>query len=138
MTRRVGLTPLVTLLVVLAACGGGEDAGTPVTSTPPGFVVSGYVHAGPTCPVVHTPPDPACADRPVEDAVVRVVDADGGFVAEIQTGEDGTFSVVLPSGSYTFVPQPVEGLIGTAAEVDVVVGGGPVDGVDIAYDTGIR
>ena len=96
------------------------------------------MHAGPTCPVVGDPPDPACDDRPVEDAVLLVEDASGALVARIQTGEDGTFHVVLPEGTYHLVPQPVEGLLGTAPAQDLVVADGPVDGIDVAYDTGIR
>lgn len=137
MNRRT-LGSLVLVLGV-AACAEAADPGTSaVTSTPRGFVVSGYVHAGPVCPVQQAPPDPDCADRPVEDAVIDVEAAGGVWVARIQTGEDGTFSVVLPPGTYTFVPQPVEGFMGTAPEQDVVVVDGNVDGVDIPYDTGIR
>ncbi|HSG77958.1 MAG TPA: hypothetical protein VLD62_00130 [Acidimicrobiia bacterium] len=128
---------VLVLLAGVVACGGPSDGGS-VTSTPPGFVVSGYVHAGPVCPVERTPPDPACADRPVEDAVIEVETADGTWVARIQTGEDGTFSVVLPPAAYTFSPQPVEGLMGTAPEAEVVVIDADLAGVDIAYDTGIR
>lgn len=125
--------------VLVGACGGeGDVATTTETSTPQGFFVSGLVHAGPVCPVVTDPPDPACADRPVEDAVILVEDSAGVVVSTIGTGVDGTFIVILPPGAYTFVPQPVEGLMGTASEQDVLVVDGPVDGLDFAYDTGIR
>lgn len=122
------------LLIVLAAC--GDDAST-TTTTSPGFAVSGYAHAGPQCPVETTPPDPACADRPVVGAMIRFVDAAGVVVAEAITATDGTFTLELPAGDYTLVAQPVEGIVGTPPPVDVTVAG-PVEGIDLAYDTGIR
>jgi len=119
--------------IVLAACSTGPAA----TTTLPSHPVSGYAHAGPTCPVERTPPDPACADRPVAGAHIEVLDATREPVAEIETAEDGTFTITLPVGLYTFVPQPVDGLLGTPGEFVVVVDV-PVTGVDVSYDTGIR
>jgi hypothetical protein len=124
---RVGLAIVVS--VVLAAC--GDDSSSTVS-------VSGYAHAGPMCPVASIPADPACADRPVEDAVMLVRNSSGVVIAEPRSGVDGTFVVELSPGSYTFMPQPVEGLMGTAPEQEVVVGTTPVTGLDFAYDTGIR
>ena len=131
------LPPTLALLVILAACGGNGTADTTTTAAI-GFPVSGYAHAGPVCPVEQSPPDPACADRPVSDALIVVQDRSGGRVAEVRTTAGGTFSVVLPPGEYTLIPQPVEGLLGTAAAQDVVVETGPVEGIDFSYDTGIR
>lgn len=133
------LGAVLTLVVLFGGCGDAPGtATTSPTSTPQGFLVSGYVHAGPVCPVAQNPPDPACDDRPVSDAILLVEDPSGDLVSTITTGVDGTFVVILPSGSYTLVPQAVEGLMGTAPPVDVEVVDGPVGGVDIAYDTGIR
>lgn len=128
------------LLLLVAACGDAAtgDTTTTPTSTPQGLAVSGWVHAGPTCPVVQTPPDPACDDRPVGDAVIVIEDASGAEVARVATGVDGTFLITLPPGIYTFVPQSVEGLLGTAPEQGVVVVDAAVTGLDFAYDTGIR
>jgi hypothetical protein len=119
----------VVLLIGLGACGGEPT---------PRVTVSGYVHAGPMCPVESIPPDPACADRAVEGAVILVRNSAGVVIAEPLSEADGTFMVDLAAGIYTFLPQPVEGLMGTAAEQDVVVGTIPVIGLDFAYDTGIR
>ncbi len=121
------LAAVVVVGIVIAACGGrAVDR----------FPVEGFVHAGPTCPIESDPPDPACADRPVPDAVLVVVDAAGGEVASLRTDPDGRFRVELPAGTFTIVPQPVEGLLGTPGDVSITV---PVDGrIDIAYDTGIR
>lgn len=126
---------LVTILLFVAACAGStEDA----TTTLVGYAVSGYVHAGPVCPVVQDPPDPACADRSVEGAVIVVEDASRAEVGRVVTSADGTFAITLAPGAYTLVPQPVEGLLGTAESQEVVVADGPVTGIDFAYDTGIR
>jgi hypothetical protein len=99
----------------------------------------GVVVAGPTCAVVIDPPDPDCADRPVAGAVLVILDANGDEVARVTSAADGTFTVALAPGAYRLVPQPVEGLMGTAPELDVLVEmGEPPGELAIAYDTGIR
>jgi len=131
---------IVALLGVAAVSGCGtqpDGTGTP-TTIGPGYAASGYVHAGPTCPVEEDPPDPDCGDRPVAGAVLLVRTATGVVIAEITTDNDGAFTVTLPPGSYTLVPQPVEGLMGRAAEQDFQVVDGPLTGIDVSYDTGIR
>lgn len=101
--------------------------------------VRGTVIAGPTCPVVSDPPDPDCADRPVAGAVLVIVDGTGGEVARVTSAEDGSFAVALAPGSYRVVPQPVDGLMGIAAEVEIRVEVGEPSGeLVVAYDTGIR
>ena len=124
---RVGLA--IVVMVALAAC--ADDSSSTVS-------VSGYVHAGPMCPVETIPFDPACDDRPVENAVILIRNSAGVVVAEPRSGADGNFVVELTPGSYTFIPQPVESLMGTAPEQEVVVGTTTVTGLDFAYDTGIR
>lgn len=119
----------VALAAVVVAC-------TPAVATQ---TVSGVVVAGPTCPVVTDPPDPACEDRPVAGARIVVKDADGDEVAIAVSEEEGAFSVELEPGRYELVAQPMEGLLGTAPPVSVVV----VEGTDsepltLVYDTGIR
>lgn len=135
MTMKTLAALAVSLAIVATGCAAGGSAST--TAPGPVFAVVGHVHAGPTCPVVQLPPDPACDDRPVAGAVIDVADASGAVVAEAVTAQDGTFSVLLAAGEYTLIPQPVEGLLGTAAEQALTVDG-PVDGLDLAYDTGIR
>jgi len=101
--------------------------------------VHGVATAGPTCPVVTEPPDPACADRPVAGAVLVVTNLTGKEITRVVTDADGRFSVDLAPGAYRLVPQPVAGLMGTAAPVDLTVEvGAPGDDLQISYDTGIR
>ena len=101
--------------------------------------ITGVVTAGPVCPVVTEPPDPACEDRPVAGAEIVVRNASGETIARARTREDGTFSVPVVAGRYELVPQPVEGLLGTAAAIEVTVEEGvPGEPIEISYDTGIR
>jgi hypothetical protein len=103
--------------------------------------IVGRAVAGPMCPVAQEPPDPACADRPVDGAVVVVLDAAGVRVAEVTTAPDGTFVAAVPQGgTYTVEAQPVGGVMGTPGPVTIAVpdGGGAWARVDLGYDTGIR
>lgn len=98
--------------------------------------IRGIASAGPVCPVVR-PNDPNCADRPVAGATVHVIDATGTEVATLETDATGSFTVTLPPGRYRIVPDPVDGMMGTAGPVEVTVGAG-LAFVQLAYDTGIR
>ena len=101
--------------------------------------VRGSVSAGPTCPVVTDPPDPDCADRPVVGAVLVITDPDDVEIARVTSGANGEFSVDLPSGAYRLVPQPVDGLMGTAAPIEFgVEAESPPTELLVSYDTGIR
>ena len=100
--------------------------------------IRGLATAGPVCPVERVPPDPACAPRPVVGAKLVIRDASGSEVAKIETGPDGAFFIELKPGEYVVEPQPVEGLMGTAAPQHASVGEGNATVVQLDYDTGIR
>ncbi|MDQ5839580.1 MAG: carboxypeptidase-like regulatory domain-containing protein [Chloroflexota bacterium] len=113
-----------------------EESGDPI---PAESGVSGTVTAGPTCPVVTDPPDPSCADRPVEGAVLVVTTLAGVEVDWTTSDAEGRFALSLAPGHYRLEPQPVEGLMGTAAPVEFTVDpGAPALDLVIGYDTGIR
>ena len=113
-----------------------EESGDPL---PAESGVSGTVTAGPTCPVVTDPPDPSCADRPVAGAVLVVTTLAGVEVDRTTSDAEGRFALSLPPGTYRLEPQPVEGLMGTAAPVEFTVEpGAPALDLVIGYDTGIR
>jgi hypothetical protein len=113
-----------------------EESGDPL---PADSGVSGMVTAGPICPVVTDPPDPSCADRPVEGAVLVVTTLTGVEVDRTTSDAKGRFALSLAPGTYRLEPQPVEGLMGTAAPVEFTVEpGAPALDLAIGYDTGIR
>jgi hypothetical protein len=113
-----------------------EESGDPL---PTDSGISGIVTAGPTCPVVTDPPDPSCADRRVEGAVLVVTTLAGMEVDRTTSDVDGRYALRLPPGMYRLEPQPVEGLMGTAEPVEFTVEpGAPALDLVIGYDTGIR
>jgi hypothetical protein len=123
------LTLFAIVLGMLVACQPAESE----------LTLRGLALAGPVCPVVTDPPDPACEDRPVSGAEIVILNEAGKEVARVRTGDDGTFSTPVVAGRYELVPQPVEGLMGTAAPIEVVVADGQDPDVAlIGYDTGIR
>ncbi|NNC91634.1 MAG: carboxypeptidase regulatory-like domain-containing protein [Acidimicrobiia bacterium] len=113
------------------------DAATTTTVPVDTQRVAGYVHAGPTCPVVRFPPDPACDDLPVAGAVLVVTTEAGKELGRVESDVTGRFELGLPAGTYSLVPRPYDGLLGTAPAQDFVVEARPVE-LDVAYDTGIR
>jgi hypothetical protein len=135
-SRRPILT-LVTWLVV----GLGSVACNGPAATPPGAPdtgISGTATAGPVCPVERNPPDPSCAPRPVVGATIVIRDGSGAQVAVAISKADGTYFVALPPGAYVVDPQPVQGLMGTAAQQQATVTTGSITDVPLDYDTGIR
>lgn len=100
--------------------------------------IGGAVTAGPVCPVEKNPPDPSCAPRPVDGAVLIVGNASGAQVARVTTAPDGTYFAELPAGFYVVTPQPENGLFGTPGPQSVTVSDGASVRLDLAYDTGIR
>ena len=100
--------------------------------------IGGVVTAGPVCPVEKNPPDPRCAPRPVDGAILVVRNAAGTEVARVTTTADGTFFAELPGGFYVVMPQPAKGLLGTPDPQSVTVADGAAVRLDLSYDTGIR
>jgi hypothetical protein len=98
--------------------------------------VQGVVLAGPTCPVEQ--PDQSACVRPVQGAIIVAVDADGREVARTASDLTGVYILRLAPGTYRIVPQPVEGLLGTAGEEVITVTKGTPVHLDLQYDTGIR
>ena len=125
----------VLLLVFGVACAASDSV--PPDSVPL-HLVTGRTVAGPVCPVETNPPDPACAPRSVSGAVIEVFDEEGDLIATVTTDGAGTFAVELADGRYQLVPSSVEGLLGTAASIELAVAGQPVEVGNLVYDTGIR
>ena len=100
--------------------------------------IRGSAVAGPTCPVERASPDPSCAPRPVQGAVIVVRDASGAQVDRTVTNAAGTYFSAVGAGTYVVEPQPVTGLMGTPPAQHVVVAAGERATADFDYDTGIR
>ena len=94
--------------------------------------------ASPICPVETDPPTLGCVPQPVIGATIIATDTQGNEVASGVTSGDGLVIISLPPGSYTLVPQPVEGFLGTAPTVEIVVTDAVPLQVQVNYDTGIR
>jgi hypothetical protein len=119
--------------------GGGDTGGSPAASPAVSPGVSGRVTAGPTCPVERFPPDPACAPRAVAGAVLVVTDDSGREVARATSDANGDFAIALSPGGYVLTPQPVAGIMGTAApQPFTIASAGSSVTLDVEYDTGIR
>ena len=122
-------TALIVLAVLTGGCAPRPDPGT--------FIVT--AKAGPTCPVVTEPPDPACADRNVAGATIVVTRADGSgvVVARGVTDANGRIELTVPPGVYLVGAGEVEGLTAPEPLELAVTSGGATETV-LHYDTGIR
>ena len=137
MTTRRAIPTLVAwlaLVLTMAACNGPAATATGAVDTG----ISGTATAGPVCPVEKNPPDPSCAPRPIVGATIVIRDGSGAQVAVAISKADGTYFVALPPGAYVVDPQPVQGLMGTAAKQPATVTSGSITDVPLDYDTGIR
>lgn len=117
----------------------GDDIGLPSaegTADPLSLRIA--LIAGPVCPVVQDPPDPACAPRPVTNAEVRVFNSAGQQVTAGISDDQGLILMQLPGGAYYVVPAPVDGLMGTADALAFAAVGGDQVALVLSYDTGIR
>ena len=125
MTIRGALALVLVLLVATGCAGASTGASTTPLPSPSEAGqktgIGGVATAGPVCPVEKNPPDPACAPRPVEGAVLVFRNAAGTDVARTTTAADGTFFAELPVGVYLVTPQPAQGLLGTPGPQSVTV-----------------
>lgn len=124
---------LALLLVLLAAC-----------QTAPSSSASGVLEvealAGPVCPVETDPPDPDCAPRPVQGALILVQPADGRdiVIAQGETDAEGRLRLEVPPGDYVVIGAAVEGLMGMPDPTPITVDADGTASVQLGYDTGIR
>jgi hypothetical protein len=129
------LAVVLAAAVLVPACGSDSAPGDVPAATATLRITAS---AGPVCPVETDPPSPECAPRPVEAALIVVTGPSGTEVARGTTGPDGRLVLDVPPGELVVTPQPVDGLLGTAAAVTVTAIEGRTVPVDVDYDTGIR
>ncbi len=119
------------LLVSLVSCAKSSTPGGSLTSG-----IQGTVTVGPHCPVVQA--ESPCPDTPF-GGKVRVSDAGGGVVAEVQVDPTGAYRIGLEPGTY--VVEPVLDSSGgppTATPATVLVQADAFTTADLSVDTGIR
>lgn len=112
------------------------EAGGGVT---PDSGIRGIVLAGPVCPVERNPPDPNCADRPIETNVSAYKVSDiTRAVAITASKKDGTFEMKLPAGEYVVMSGPYGVPLPRCSDVSVSVKENAYTSVQVLCDTGIR
>ena len=104
--------------------------------------IQGTITTGPTCPVQRIPPDPSCANKPLQ-ATASVQTADGAkTVTSFTSALDGTFKVTLQPGTYlihvTDSPHLSYPMAAANAQQIVTVEANKFTTVDLVIDTGIR
>jgi len=122
----------------VAVDGGQFFTLTPLTVIGPQGFARLTALAGPQCPVQQSPPDPDCADAPVPGAEIVLTRSGTSGEIRVATNAEGQITVELEPGVWTITPLDVEGLLGTAPPVEVLVQSGRLTDVVVTYDTGIR
>lgn len=98
--------------------------------------INGVVTAGPVCPVQRAG-DASCGDKPVRANII-VKNKKDDVVKNIESREDGSFSVRLSPGNYIIYNDiNGRGLMGAKPEFVTVEDGKSAE-VTIRIDTGIR
>jgi hypothetical protein len=92
--------------------------------------LSGRIVAAGRCPVPLGGADDACPDRPLATTVV-IQTPDGQTVSSVTTGDDGTFSISLPAGTYQVEPLLADGSPPASDPIVVDVPVDPATGVTI-------
>ncbi len=101
--------------------------------------IKGTVMAGPTCPVERDPPDPQCADKPIQTNIwISSKINPQQVIATASSDTEGAFQVSLPPGEYVIqagssgVPYP------RCNDTSATVGPAGYTAVTVSCDTGIR
>lgn len=99
--------------------------------------IRGTVMAGPTCPVERNPPDPACADRPLQTTVTVFRTVDMAHAIAVTTSDaSGAFEVTLSPGEY--VVAAGQSTLPRCTQTPATVGPSGYTKVVVSCDTGIR
>ena len=101
--------------------------------------IKGTVLAGPTCPVERNPPDPACADRPLQTTVsVSRTSDPARVIATVPSDAKGAFQLSLPPGEYVVTAGNAQSILPRCNPTEATVGPTGYTSVVISCDTGIR
>jgi hypothetical protein len=120
---------VLSVAVVLGACGARAASSDPVDSG-----IRGLVLLGPTCPAQHL--GGSCLQRYRATIAIRN-DATGSVVAQVRSSVRGRFRIALAPGTYLLVPQQGQPFP-TSPRQTVTVHPDRYTRVIVRYDTGIR
>ena len=98
--------------------------------------IKGFVMKGPICPVQREGDD-SCNDKPVRASII-IKDKKENIVKNIETRDDGSFSVSLSPGNYAIYADSSGNALGGAKSEYVTVEEGKYAEVTVRIDTGIR
>ena len=129
------------LIVALLSVAGAVSAGLIVMnnnniSEDISATINGYVHIGPTCPVIQFGSEEDCTDRPYS-VTIEIHYPDERLHSTVRSGEDGMFSATLPAGEYILRPQ-LANILPACEEKRVTALADQTIQVDISCDSGIR
>jgi hypothetical protein len=115
----------------------GMDEGTPVPEKKSG--ISGTVSLGPTCPVMHNPPDPACEDKPYTAEFVATLQGSLHTTKDFSSDSNGKFSVTLPPGNYLITKKSSQNMLPRCTSTgSITVIANIFTDISLSCDTGIR
>ena len=102
--------------------------------------VHGQVLLGPTCPVEHIPPDPACAPKPYKTSIDVWSALTGSPYKRVFTNDSGAFNLSLVPGPYALQVTPATNgsLYPRCTEAKFSVVAKKTIKVTVNCDTGIR
>ncbi|MFN0074039.1 MAG: carboxypeptidase-like regulatory domain-containing protein [Chloroflexota bacterium] len=127
------LLSALTAFLLVAACQSASDepgAPPPMESGIEGIVTISPVRPGPIRAGDST------TEQPYQ-ATLTLLTPDGLVVAQIQSGLDGRFRIVLPPGEYILRPES-PGRLPRSVEQPVRVIEGQFTSVNVSYDSGLR
>lgn len=141
-SHRLCVATLAVLAVLVGpiGCGSAGLSGTSTGRSTHGGGATGQLHIvatrGPTCPVERAGAPPCVAPY---QGHLRVLDALGAAVAEVDTSAAGTADLTIAAGTYTVAAAtPTGGLPRLTQPVSVTVTAGATATATLSFDTGIR
>ncbi len=111
------------------------DNRVPVTTS---SGISGTVLVGPTCPVERNPPDPQCADRPLQTTLVVKNADETKTISSFSSDSKGHFKITLPAGDYVIRSAPSQNRLPTCSSDLIKVTANTYTNTTVNCDSGIR
>lgn len=126
---------IIVVLAVIVLLGAGFGIYRMNVKSVPHAVITGRVTLSPICPVERMPPDPRCAPKGYATDI-QVLDGNS-VIGTTHTGADGSFTLVLPYGTYT-MKAGGGAVYPRCPSISIIVQSPALNGYIINCDTGIR